>query len=285
MEHYLEHADPLDSRQFLIAIKRLADSLSYGTDLSNFIGQGIEYAQSRPYQHGDPIKSIDWRVTARMGKTYVKEYEVPKSIPVWLIIDTSASMTISSTLLSKYALAVQIAGGIALTCLDRVSPVGIMGAGDRDILIKPTLSRETMLQWMYNLRHHSIDENTQLGNKLKTLAPSLTENSLIIVLSDFHDPNSIEALKLLGQRHDCMALQLQDPAENSLQGAGFFHAKEAENTKNFVTHGKQTLSNRNQLHETLRNASIDHLLIQTDKPFISKLRHFLHLRNSITETE
>ena len=72
MEGSLRTSDLLDSRQFAIAIRRLADNFSYGTDRSPFLGSGVEYVQSRAYAPGDPIKSIDWRVTARIGKPFVK---------------------------------------------------------------------------------------------------------------------------------------------------------------------------------------------------------------------
>src|SRR5438132_4494315 len=141
MEGYLETCDPLQWRQFVLAVKRLADNFTYGFDRSPFLGSGIEFVQSRPYQWGDPVRAIDWRVTARTGKFFVKEYEAPKRLPCYLLLDTSASMTVSSVKRTKYAVAVHVAGGLAFVCLDRVSPVGVVGVGGSDFRVKPSLSR------------------------------------------------------------------------------------------------------------------------------------------------
>jgi len=278
---YLETCDPLDSRQFLIAVKRLADSLSYGTDSSPFLGSGVEYVQSRQYQPGDPVRSIDWRLTARTGKFYVKEYEAPKRMPVYLLIDTSASMTITSQPLSKYAWALQIAGGIAFACLDRVSPVGVLGVGERDFQLKPSLSRDQVLQWLHRLRHFRYDERTSLGRRLAELTPSLPNRSLLIALTDMHDPTALRALKHTAQRHDTVVLQLRDPAETHLRGSGFFHAHEAETGRAFVTHGRQVWLDPENVARELKRGGIDHLVLPIDEPFTHRLRSFFQARNML----
>ena len=279
MEHFLDTCDPLDSRQFLLAVKRLADSLGYGTDKSPFLGSGIEYVQSRPYQSGDPVKSIDWRVTARTGKFFVKEYEAPKRMPIYLLVDSSASMAVTSRRLSKYAWALQVAGGLAFAALERVSPVGVLAVGDREFKMAPSLSRDQILQWLLRLRRYRFDETTTLGAKISELSPSLSNRSLIIVLSDMHDPRALPALKLAGQRHDCVVLQFQDPAEQDLRGSGFFHAQEAETGRNFVTHGRRNWLDQDHVSNELKRAGIDHLMLRTDLPFVAKLRLFFRSRD------
>ncbi|MDG2124112.1 MAG: DUF58 domain-containing protein [Verrucomicrobiales bacterium] len=277
---YLEELDPLDERQFLVAVKRLADSLSYGTDRSPYLGSGLEYVQSRPYEPGDAIKSIDWRVTARTGKFFVKEYEAPKRMPVYLLIDTSASMVMKSAgVLSKYAWALQVAGGLAFACLDRVSPVGVFGVGEREIKTRPSLSRDVVMQWLHGLRHFRYDEGTTLGRRVAELVPTLPNRAMLVVLSDLHDPDAVGALQLAGQKHDVVVLQFRDPAEGGLRGGGFFHAQEAESGRDFVTHGRGSWTDPAVVEREMRKAGIDYLLLPTDSPMDAKLRLFFGSRD------
>jgi uncharacterized protein (DUF58 family) len=279
VEGTLDTIDGLDTRQFFLAVKKLADSLGYGSDRSPFVGSGIEFAQSRPYIPGDPVRFIDWRVTARTGKPYVKEYESPRRLPCFLLLDTSASMTISSGPRSKYAVALHLAGGLAFACLQRVSPVGVLGVGGRDLRIEPSLSRERVLEWLYRLRRFRYDEPTSLGQRLTHLAGTLTCRSIVLALTDLYDPDALPALKLVGQKHDVAVFQVTDPAEQGLPGGGLIRAREAETDRSFVTRGGRAWADHTLAAEQLRRAGIDHLPVRTDEPFIAKVRQFCRSRD------
>jgi uncharacterized protein (DUF58 family) len=278
MEGFIPHSDILNSRQFYIAARRLANSLSYGTDRSPLVGTGVEYLQSRPYQPGDPIRSIDWRVTARTRRFHVKEYEASKRLPVYLLLDTSASMTIRSTSRSKYETAVFIAGGLAMACLDRISPVGVLGVGAMSLHVQPSLSKPQIMQWLHRLRQYDYHQETHLATRLKELTPSLAERTLLIVMSDLHDPEAVPLLKRVGQKHECVVLQMRDPAERSVRGAGILRAREAESARSFVTHGRARWLDQDTIAQDLKRAAIDHLLIDIDQPYVHRLRHFFKAR-------
>ena len=274
----LAKVEPLAARKFVIAIRRLADDLTYGLDGSRFLGSGIDYVQSRLYIAGDPIKAIDWRVTARSAKVHVKEYEAPRRIPAWFVLDTSASMVVSSVATSKYECALHTAGGLALACLDRTSPVGVIGAGARDVRIEPSLAKSQVLQWLLRLRRHSFTEPTRLARRLAELRPTLKSRALVIVCSDLHEPGAVHAVALLAQQHEVAVLQFADPAEVTMRGSGFLRAQEAETGRGFVTHGRRQLVDQAYIAGELRRGGVDHLLIRTDQPYVHRLRHFFRSR-------
>lgn len=275
--------DPLDARQFELAVRRLADALSYGQESSPFLGAGIEYVQSRLYQNGDPVKFIDWRITGRTGRFHVKEYEAPKQMPVYLLVDTSASMCVSSRPLSKYAWAVQIAGGIALAAVEHMNPVGLMGVGEREVHHAPSLSRRSILQWLHQLRHFRFSETTTLGKRVRELIPRVEQRCLFVVISDLHDPDAVPAIKLMAHDHDCAVLHLEDPAERGAIKGGIIRGVEAETGAAFVAHGTSRFLDHAETH-VLSKAGVDYLRLGTDEPIVPRLRHFLKNRKSSRRT-
>ena len=282
MQGYIEQLETLDARQFAIAVKQLANSLSYGTDRSPFLGSGVEYVQSRQYQIGDPVRQLDWKVTARTGKAHIKEFETPKRLPCYLLIDTSASMMVGSAKKSKYETALFLAGGLGLACLDRVSPVGVLGVGETDLHVRPTMGRDQVLQWLLKLRRFRYDEQTTLSKRLRDLQPGLLNRTLLIILSDLHDRASLPLIRQLNQQHECVVVQLKDPAEDGIAGAGMIRGMEAETGATFVAPAKRSRLDQEEVQRDLRRGGVDHLLIRTDQPYAHLMRHFFASRGIFT---
>lgn len=274
-------APALSGREFEVAVRRLADSLSPGQDLSGFLGQGVDYAQTRPFADGDPVRAIDWRVTARTGKTHVKEYEALQRLPVHLLVDTSTSMRTASIAPGKFELAVRLAGGLALAALKRASPVGVLGCGELSLRMPASSSRGQIFVWLHQLRRSpgNTGEHTLLARRISELRSQLTCRSLVVVISDLHDPDAVTAIKRLAVAHDCAVIQPQDPAELTLRGAGIVRLTEAETGSSFTASGRGAWLSGEPPSRALATAGIDHLLLPIDRPFIPTVRRFLAERD------
>lgn len=270
--HEMSHAD------FEMVVRHLADDLAFGTDESLFVGSGLEYAQSRPYEPGDPVKQIDWKITARTGHAYLKQYETLKRTTLYLVVDTSASMSATSTRLSKHELAVWMASAIGLVGLRRLSPVAVVSAGQRKTRMEPSLAPASLWQAIEPLREQGVDEQTVLGERLSALDPQLDRRSLLVVISDLHDPAAVQGLKRMGQRHDVVVLHLEDPAERGGLRAGFFRGGEAETGRTFLAGGRTRWPRDEQLAHQLAAANVSYLHLFTDRPFLTAVRQFLSSR-------
>ena len=279
----LSPPDELGHREFELVVRRLADDLAYGSDTSLFVGSGIEYAQSRPYVSGDPIRQMDWRVSARTGKLHLKEYEALKRMPAYIVVDTSASMGAASGRLTKHDVAVWLAAALGLVALRRLSPVAILSGGERETRSEPSLLRSDLWQALEPMRHHVPGEKTNIGVRLRRISASAARHSLIFVISDLHDPDAVPATQHAAQRHDCVVLQLQDPAERGTLRAGFLRAAEAETGRDFVATGRARWFDDVDAGAgpELSQGGIDHLMIAVDRPFVTRLRFFLTTRGTI----
>ena len=236
--------------------------------------------RSRPYEAGDPVKQIDWRVTARMGRPFIKEYEAPKQMPVYLLVDTSGSMRVQHR--HKQ---VRLGGANRRRPRARGTsadehPVGMIGCGERAFDAKP-LSEAPRFSRLHQLRHYRFDEATSLVEKLDQLTEVLTNRAMLIVLSDLRQPDATERLKRLAQKHDCVVLQLTDPAEHGRLRAGIFRGEEAETGRTFVGHGRSRWFDDDETADELRRGGIDHLTLPINEPFIHALRGFLRKRDCL----
>lgn len=278
MTTILRPPDELARGDFEMVVRRLADDLAFGMDPSRFIGSGLEYAQSRPYSPGDPIKMMDWKITARLGKPFVKEYDTPKRTNVFIIVDTSASMGVSSAMTTKHDLAVWIASAIGLIAQRRMSPVGVIGGGERETRLNPSLNRGDLWQALDPLRASNLSEGTRLSDRLADLDLRAKRPSVFIVISDLHDPDAIPAIRHASQKHDCVAIHLMDPAERGRLRAGFFRGQEAESGRSFVAHSNSAWGREGEAAADFARCGTSYLRLQTDQPFIAPLRHFLSFR-------
>jgi uncharacterized protein (DUF58 family) len=246
------------------------------------VGSGLEYAQSRPYAPGDPIKMIDWRITARLGKPFVKEYETLKRTCVYLVVDTSASMAVASTRLTKHDLAVWIAAAVGLVGQRRLSPVALVGGGERETRLNPSLIRSDLWQALEPLRTGSVTEQTRLTERLSMLDVRADRASVVIVITDLHDPGVMPSLRHVAQKHDCIVVHLVDPAEAGRLKSGFYIGQEAETGRSFLAHGATRWGKVEEKAAELVRSGISCIRLRTDEPFIAPLRHFLAARAVVT---
>lgn len=270
--------ETLSRQDFEIVARRLAEDIAHGMDLSRFIGSGYEYVKSRPYVPGDSSRSMDWKVYARTGKPFVKEFETLKRTAVYIVVDTSTSMSVASVPLSKHDLAVWIAAAIGTMVQRQLRPVVVMSGGERESAPSSGLAAHDLRRAIEPLRTPGIREATRISKSLEELNARAIRGSMVIVISDLYDPGAMGALRKIAPRHDCMVIQPVDPAEESLRGAGIFRMSEAETGRSFLATSSSLVSARSELASEIAQAGVSHLRLRTDSEFIAPLQHFLSSR-------
>src|SRR4051812_22024413 len=200
----------------------MVNSLFTGEYRSVFKGQGMEFAEVREYQPGDEVRSIDWNVTARMGRPFVKRYIEERELTVMLAVDLSGSERFGTKGRFKSELASELAAVLAMSAIRNNDRVGALLFTDRiEHVVPPRKGRRHALRLMRDLLVFEPEgTRTDLAAALEYVGRMLAHKAIIFVVSDFQATELEQPLKLLAQRHDVVAVTVDDPAEHDLPDIG-----------------------------------------------------------------
>src|SRR3954463_5171604 len=200
----------------------LVNSLFTGEYRSVFKGQGMEFSEVREYQPGDEVRSIDWNVTARMRKPYVKRYIEERELTVMLVVDLSGSERFGTRKRFKSELASELAAVLAMSAIRNNDRVGAVLFTDRiEHVVPPRKGRRHALRLMRDLLvYEPVGTRTDLPAALEFTGKMVAHKSIIFVVSDFQAEEIEHPLKLLAQRHDVIAVTVDDPSERTLPDIG-----------------------------------------------------------------
>src|SRR4051794_16128250 len=200
----------------------LVNSLFTGEYRSVFKGQGMEFAEVREYQAGDEVRAIDWNVTARMGRPFVKRYIEERELTVMLAVDLSGSERFGTRGRFKSELASELAAVLAMSAIRNNDRVGAVLFTDRiEHVVPPRKGRRHALRLMRDLLVFEPEgTRTDLPAALEFTGKMVAHKSIIFVVSDFQAPDLEHPLKLLAQRHDVIAVTVDDPSERTLPDIG-----------------------------------------------------------------
>jgi uncharacterized protein (DUF58 family) len=270
----------------------LVNSLFTGEYRSVFKGQGMEFAEVREYQPGDEVRSIDWNVTARMGKPFVKRYIEERELTVMLAVDLSGSERFGTRARFKSELASELAAVLAMSAIRNNDRVGAVLFTDRiEHVVPPRKGRRHALRLMRDLLVFEPEgRGTDLAGALEYTGKMLAHKAIIFVVSDFQAEDLEQPLKLLAQRHDVVAVTVDDPSEQELPDIGQarfvdpetgttidIDTSDAKVRARFAESVAEELSARRRL---LRRLAIDEIPVRTDGGVVDPLIRFFRARET-----
>jgi uncharacterized protein (DUF58 family) len=200
----------------------LVNSLFTGEYRSVFKGQGMEFAEVREYQPGDEVRSIDWNVTARMRRPYVKRYIEERELTVMLAVDLSGSERFGTRQRFKSEIASELAAVLAMSAIRNNDRVGALLFTDHvEHVLPPRKGRRHALRLIRDLLVFEPEgSGTDIAGTTDYLIKMLPHKSIIFLVSDFFSDDIERPLKLLAQRHDLVAVSVEDPSEQQLPDLG-----------------------------------------------------------------
>ena len=289
-------------RRVEIRTNRLVNDMMVGAYLSRFKGRGMDFEELREYMPGDDVRSIDWNVTNRMGRPFVKRFREERELGVILAVDISASGAFGSARRSKRESAVEIAATLASSAARSSDKVGLLLFTDQvELFLPPRKGRKHILRTIKEMLFFQPKRpGTNIPAALGFLNHVVKRRSVVFLFTDFlhsfgTDARTLQAgrdlfqeIGMTNSRHDLICVHLRDPRESDLPNAGLLTIEDVETGELLEldlvrpsvrrAYAKTNAARLGELDRALRHAGVDTLSFSTGESFAQTLQAFFETR-------
>ena len=271
-------------RKIEIKTRGLSKNIFAGEYHSAFKGRGMTFCEVREYQYGDDIRNIDWNVTARHNRPYVKIFEEERELTVMLMIDVSASRNFGTISKLKKNQITEIAAVLAFSAIQNNDKIGVIFFSDKiEKFIPPKKGRTHILHIIRELiDFYPEDKQTDIEQALEYMTNSIKKRCTCFVISDFIDEHDFaHALAIANRKHDVVALRVYDPRENQLPPVGMMYLRDAETGEQMwvdtsdkklrEAYEKYAFVREKELDAIFKRSGVDVANIRSDEDYVRAL--------------
>ena len=271
-------------RKIEIKTRGLSKNIFAGEYHSAFKGRGMTFSEVREYQYGDDIRNIDWNVTARHNRPYVKIFEEERELTVMLMIDVSASRNFGTISKLKKNQITEIAAVLAFSAIQNNDKIGVIFFSDKiEKFIPPKKGRTHILHIIRELiDFYPEDKQTDIEQALEYMTNSIKKRCTCFVISDFIDEHDFaHALAIANRKHDVVALRVYDPRENQLPPVGMMYLRDAETGEQMwvdtsdkklrEAYEKYAFVSEKELDAIFKRSGVDVANIRSDEDYVRAL--------------
>ena len=270
-------------RQIEIKTRGLSKHIFAGEYHSAFKGRGMSFSEVRDYQFGDDVRSIDWNVTARHDKPYIKTYEEERELTVMLLIDISGSQNFGTSARFKKDLITETAAVISFSAIQNNDKVGVIFFTDKiEKFIPPQKGKKHILRIIRELIDFKPENNkTDISQALQYFTNVVKKRSTAFLISDFFDDNFEKAVQIANHKHDLIALHIYDEKEYKIPNIGLIKLQDAEKGKEIyvdtaIKSVRQEFENQRnnyylKIKQIFDKSGVDSVKVKTDEDYIKPL--------------
>ena len=279
-------------RQIEIKTRGLSNNIFAGQYHSAFKGKGMSFSEVREYQYGDDVRDIDWNVTARYNKPYVKVFEEERELTVMLLIDVSNSLDFGTVKQMKKDMVTEIAATLAFSAIQNNDKIGVIFFSDRiEKFIPPKKGRKHILYIIRELLDFKPEsKRTDIKMAVEYLTNVIKKRCVTFMLSDFIDENDYKnALTIANRKHDIVAIQVYDRRLAELPDVGLMKVRDAETGhEQWIDTSSAKLRNAHhvwwkerqaRLSETFTKCNVDSVSVRTDQDYVKSLLNLFAKRS------